>query len=341
MAYVKNLVAGSLLDSALPDDPDLRVELEAYVPEPLRPTVAHLLDQHPLRRELIATELTNRLVDRAGLTVIMRLVEETAASVPEVVTAIATAWRLLELDQRWDRIRAVIGEVPIGVAIEMLQATKALGERASRWLIRNRHAPLDISATLAELGPPVRRIVASIEQVATPSSTQALDEHRDRWVAAGVPADLATEVAHGPLASMAFDIVGAARAEGAELELAARVFFLIDDRLGLGWLRQQIDDLPRDDQWSTLARTALRDDLFHEHAALVRRILASGRADDAHELCDRWVRANHAQIDRAFDVLVDIRSIGTPGLEHLSVALREIRNLMRRAGGVTPTATDE
>src|SRR5690606_31088494 len=164
---------------------------------------------------------------------------------------------------------------------------------------------------------------------------------RDRWVAAGVPADLATEVAHGPLASMAFDIVGAARAEGAELELAARVFFLIDDRLGLGWLRQQIDDLPRDDQWSTLARTALRDDLFHEHAALVRRILASGRADDAHELCDRWVRANHAQIDRAFDVLVDIRSIGTPGLEHLSVALREIRNLMRRAGGVTPTATDE
>jgi glutamate dehydrogenase len=331
MAYSKNVVAARLLDSDLPDDPATFDELVAYLPERLRERFGPEMDRHPLRRELIATELTNRLVNRTGISMTLRLIEETAASIPEIARAHLAAWRILALDAQWDRIGAAEGSAGLGVTFAMLLSTKGLGERVTRWLIRNRHGPIDVTTTVAELAPPVREVVASLPDVVPASTADDLRELAGRWVTAGVSPDLALQVAFDSLGSTALDIVQVSRAEGAPLDLTARVYFLIDDHLGLGWLRRQIDALPRTDMWGTLARTALRDDLFHEHAALTRRILSSGGHDPADERVQRWVGANRASIDRTFDVLVGIRAVGQPRLEHLSVGLREIRNLMRRA----------
>jgi glutamate dehydrogenase len=333
MAYTKDMVASHLLGSSLPDDPEMFGQLEHYLPVPLRERFGRAIREHPLRRELVATQLTNRLVNRAGVSMTLRLGEETAATVPEIARAHLAAWRILALDDQWTRVEAHDGSVAPGVILAMHLSTKALGERATRWLIRNRHSPLDVPATVGELEAPVREVLAALPQVIPPSISDEAQELVREWSAAGIPNDLALQVALDPLASTALDIVTVARSEGAPLDLAARVYFLVDDRLGLGWLRRQIDALPRDDMWTTLARTALRDDLFHEHASLARRILASGGHDSADERVARWVTANQAAIDRTFDVLLDIRAVGEPGLEHLSVGLREIRNLMRRASG--------
>jgi glutamate dehydrogenase len=336
MSHTKNLIAARLLDSTLPHLPEMTIELDGYLPGAVQERFPEALGDHPLLHELIATQLANRVVNRAGISMTLRLVEETAASIPEIARAHVAAWRIHDLDDLWNRIEVLDGQIPPTTLIELLLTTKGLGERATRWLIRNRRNPVDVVEVVADLGPGVREVRGRLTEVASPSAVDELVEQRDRWHADGVPVDLAERVAGSALASTALDIVVAARAEGATTDLATQVYFLLDEHLGLGWLRRQIDALPRDDMWRTLARSALRDELFSEHAALVRRILSVGGGEGATARVERWVDQNREAIDRTFEVLLDIRAVGLPQLEHLTVGLREIRNLMRRATTTAP-----
>ena len=81
-----------------------------------------------------------------------------------------------------------------------------------------------------------------------------------------------------PIVITALDIVDLAHRRDAPLAEVAATYFLVDERLSLGWLRGRITQLPRGDRWQALARSALRDDFFAEHKGLVDEVLASDGA---------------------------------------------------------------
>src|SRR5256885_2483797 len=62
--------------------------------------------RHPLRREIVATRVTNLLVDRAGTSFIHRLSEETGASVPELARAHAAAWELFRSEEHTSELQS-------------------------------------------------------------------------------------------------------------------------------------------------------------------------------------------------------------------------------------------
>jgi glutamate dehydrogenase len=127
----------------------------------------------------------------------------------------------------------------------------------------------------------------------------------------------------------ALDIVEVADATGAPLEEVATVYHALGARLRLQWLRDEITTLPRDNRWQTLARAALRDELYSVHSALARETLQTGPADlDPDARAEAWLAANRGGVDRALQVLSDIEMGGLASLETLSVALREVRNLV-------------
>ena len=80
LAYTKIVLADDLLDSELPDDPFLRGDLYSYFPTKMRQDYRSQMEQHPLRREIIVTQLVNQLVNNAGMTYFHRLSGETAAA---------------------------------------------------------------------------------------------------------------------------------------------------------------------------------------------------------------------------------------------------------------------
>ena len=82
LAWTKIVLAEELLDSDLPDDPYCRVDLTAYFPQPIQDGFAEQVVAHPLRREIIVTQIVNDLVNGAGLTFWPRLQGETAPGRP-------------------------------------------------------------------------------------------------------------------------------------------------------------------------------------------------------------------------------------------------------------------
>jgi glutamate dehydrogenase len=152
-------------------------------------------------------------------------------------------------------------------------------------------------------------------------------------VEANVPPDLARRVATLRTMFSALDIVDVADATDHPVQTAAAVYFTLGDRLRLHWLRGHVEALPRDNRWRTLARAALRDDLYSLQAALTAEILRSVPGDlPARERIDAWVDDNREAVERVLQVLTEINASGAFDLATLSVALREIRNLTTSAG---------
>jgi glutamate dehydrogenase len=208
----------------------------------------------------------------------------------------------------------------------VLEARK-LVERATRWLLMNRRPPFGIAETVSFLGAGVGTVRSAIPKLLTGRDLASYEERRASFTSRGVPAGLADEVAAMVPSYSAIDIVTSAAAAEYGVEETAAVYFLLADRLQLGRLRDLIVALPREDRWSSVARSALRDDLYAAHAALTRGVLAADGVSPAERVA-AWESLNSAAVSRAAATLAEIWESNRFTFTTLSVAVRVIRTLV-------------
>jgi glutamate dehydrogenase len=277
------------------------------------------------------------MVNRAGSTYAFRLSEETGLAIPHLARAHIASWEIFGLAGLQAEIES-LPDVSTEARIRLLLAVRTLAERASRWLLRNRRQPLDIRSTVGRFRPAVP--VLAVEMPRLLAGTEDADEAFRGEVASvtadGVPESLAERVAALPALFSALDVVDVASATGRDLLEVAGVYFALDRHLKLDWLRERILRLPRDDRWQTLARAALRDDLYAVRASLTAEVLqAGGPAQDSDELIEHGFAGNQSAVGRCVGVLQDIAAENRADLATLSVALREVRGLVSSRPAVT------
>ena len=329
LSYSKITTYQDLLDSDAPEDPYLSGELERYFPTPLRDRFREQIHEHRLHRQITATHVTNSLVNRCGPSFVFRLGEETGAGAPDIARAYMAAREIFSMRALWDGVEGLDNAVEAKVQTRIMLDARRLVERATRWLLRYRRTPLDIGETISYFSAGANELAESITSILMDGDREAVENAVQRLIDAGVPQDLAERAAAlGPLFP-ALDITDVANANGEPLDATAAVYFALGDRLRLHWLRRHIEALPRDNRWRTLARSALRDDIFNQQAALTAEVLRNAPQDEpAEERIEAWARSNEGPVNRTMQVLADINSSGTFDLSTLSVALREIRNLI-------------
>ena len=332
LSHTKIALGQALLASELPEDPYLSSELERYFPARLGDEFGTQLQRHPLRREIIASRVVNDLVNRAGTTFAFRLGDETGAGADDIARAYAVAREVFGLRGLWAEIEALDGRVPAATQTAMLLRARILLERATRWLLRNRRRPIDIAAAVARYAGGAAVLAEALPTLLGPSEVEAARARAARFEEVGVPSELAQRVAHLELLVPTLDLVEIAAAAEVDVAAAAAVYFALGARLELHWLRDRIVDLPRETRWEAMARAALRDDVYSEQAGLTAEVLRAG-AD-----VERWQAENASAIERSLQVLADIRSGGALDLARLSVAVREIRNLIHSSGTQEPAA---
>src|SRR5947209_6220738 len=308
LAHTKISAAEDMLASSLPDDPYLRRVLDAYFPAPLRARFADRMTTHRLRREIITTSVVNEMIDTSGTTFLFRLIEETGASVPDLTRAWLVAREVFDMAAFWYQVEAMEGsQVGLPAQITLLLEGRKLTERAARWLLHNRRPPFDIQATVKFFAAGVRTVRSGMPKLLTGRDLAGFEERRDSYLDLGVPADLADRVAAMVPTYSAFDIVQVAASAGRPIEETAEVYFDLADRLQINRLRDRITALPREDRWSTMARAALRDDLYAAHASLTQDVLgASGPARSPEERLATWASRNEAAVGMAAQTLGEI-----------------------------------
>ena len=329
LSYTKISLKDQIALSDLAEDPYLSSALIDYFPTPLRSErFADEVASHPLRREIIVNQVTNQMVNRSGITYAFRLNEELGSGAADIARAYLVTQEVLSLRELWGQIEALEHEISVDSQLVLLLEARKLAERSARWLLRNRTFPFDLSTEIGFFAAGVGEVLPQLVDLLHGRDREAFEERRDRYVSQGVPAELAERVAVMVPAYSTLDLVEIAHRTGRPVGEVASLYFALADRFNISWWRERIIDLPRDDRWATMARSALRDDLYAAHADLTGRVLESGGSGSDTELIDRWTEENEAAVERAGITLSEIQENERFDLATLSVALRSFRSLV-------------
>ncbi|AWT43615.1 MULTISPECIES: NAD-glutamate dehydrogenase [Streptomyces] len=330
LAYTKITVAEELLHTSLPDDPYLRGLLHCYFPTALREQFGDRIDGHPLRREITTTVLVNDTVNTGGTTYLHRLREETGASLEEIVRAQTAARAIFRSAAVWDAVEDLDNRVEAEVQTRIRLHSRRLVERGTRWLLNNRPQPLQLAETVEFFAERVEQVWQQLPKLLKGADLEWWQQIHDELTDAGVPDEVATRVAGFSSAFPALDIVSVADRMGKEPLDVAEVYYDLGDRLGITQLMDRIIELPRADRWQSMARAAIREDLYAAHAALTADVLAVGNGTSTPEQRFKlWEQKNAPILARARTTLEEIQSSDEFDLANLSVAMRTMRTLLR------------
>jgi glutamate dehydrogenase len=333
LSYVKIWLEDEINASALPDDAWTAGVLVDYFPTPLRERYAGVMPGHPLRREIVTTELVNEVVNRGGTSFVYRAVEETGGSPADVIRAYVVSREVFRLTDFWAAVEALDNVVPTGAQTVLYLTARRLLDRSVRWLVSSRRSPLDVTAEITRLAPGVAELLPHLTDLFCGRERGALTASAERYVGLGIPSDLAWSATRLMYAFGLLDIVQTADATGRPRTEVANVYFTLSERFRIDDLLSKISALPRDDRWQTLARMALRYDLYAALAALTTEVLHStSAAVPAEDRVTEWEEANSATIARARHAIGEFQH-AQADLASLSVLLRQIRTLVTSTGG--------
>jgi glutamate dehydrogenase len=228
----------------------------------------------------------------------------------------------------WRQVEALDGQVDVATQLSLLLEGRKLTERAVRWLVHSRRSPFDISQTIGFFAGGVLAVGSGLPGLLTGPDLAGYTERQDALVSQRVPAALADRVAAMIPAYSAFDIVEVAAGTGREVTETAEVYFELADRLQLTRLRDQIVALPRDDRWTSMARSALRDDVYAAQAAITRDVLTVTGPGTPEQRLAAWAERNAPAVRSASQTLAEIWETERFTVATLSVAVRAIRTLV-------------
>ncbi|HEY3178122.1 MAG TPA: NAD-glutamate dehydrogenase, partial [Casimicrobiaceae bacterium] len=328
LAYCKIWLYDELLASRLPDDPWIETALSRYFPTALRDRYASYMTRHPLKREIIATHVTNSMINRVGSTYVHRLMETTGAKPHEIVRAYLLSREIFGFVPLWQAIEALDNKVDDAVQSAMLIDSSRLIERGTTWFLRSRRLLDDMAATIAQFAPRVEALATRLHQLIDAADRARIDSAVGSYVASNVPESLAERVVALDTLYSTLDIVEVADATNRPVELIAEIYFELSTRLGVPWLREKIATLPEDQHWRMLAKGAMLDDLSGLQRSVTSEVVVGG-GDIATSagLIAAWQDRNRRAIEREGQLLTELRAAQVLDPAMLSVALRELRSL--------------
>jgi glutamate dehydrogenase len=286
------------------------------------------MQRHPLKREIIATHVTNSMINRVGSTFVHRLLETTGARAFEIVRAYLLSREIFGMVSLWQGIESLDNKVADEMQSRMLIDTSRQLERGTKWFLRSRRLVDDMGATIEHFTSNVTKLAARLPQLLDADERARVDAAAAHYVAGGVPRELAERVVTFGTLYATLDIAEIGGSARWPVELVAAIYFDLANRLGMPWLRDKITALPGDQHWQMLAKGAMLDDLWGLQRSITGAVLAGGGdVDRPSALVEAWQASNGRTIERAGQLLGELRAVPAPDAAMLSVALRELRGL--------------
>ncbi|AXH95812.1 NAD-glutamate dehydrogenase [Ornithinimicrobium avium] len=331
IAYSKLGLKDALVDSPLPDDPAMDSAVHHYFPAPLVDACGSTLRDHPLRREIIVNEIANAMVNRGGVSFAYRALDETGATLVQIARAFHVVREVFGLAAYTDAVEALDNEVDTDTQSELYLEFRRLIDRAVRWFLHNRSLSGGMTAEIDRFAGAVRTMVPMLPDLLQGSERERMEQQVEWATANGVPEELARAYATCLDSFSLLDITELAMGMDRDVEEVAAVYFGVSEAFRFDSLLTHVSELPRQDRWSSLARGALRDDIYGVMRGLTGTI--AERTTDgtvSQERVHAWMAENRAALTRTSQVLRTVGEMDHPDLAPLSVALRTLRGLVRQ-----------
>ncbi|MCX7060416.1 MAG: NAD-glutamate dehydrogenase [Gammaproteobacteria bacterium] len=326
IAYSKMSLYDATLASTVPDDPFFNRDLLANFPPLLVARYPELLGRHQLKREIIATILSNALVNRMGAGFAQLWADDHGLARAEMLKAYATAHQVIDGDRYWHGIEALDNQLPAATQYRLMNLAIGLLKHFTGWLATSRWAALPVRDTVERFAAPLAELEARLPDLLPASYREDWQHSCDAMLADGVPAALARRLANTRALGAALDVAELANDAGVPLADAAALYFQIGERFRLLWLFAAINELSTEGRWQSLSRVNLRDDAWKIHRRLAAAALAFA-GDDAEARISAWFASRARAAAFAQTRLAELQAAGSRDVAALSVGVRALADL--------------
>jgi glutamate dehydrogenase len=333
LSSAKLVLQGAIEASALPDDPLLEEDLAQMFPSAMREAFRPQIEQHRLRRELIATDLANRIVNRLGLFHAFELAEEEGMTLAEVASAFVVTERLFDIPALWEALdtQAMHEEARLALFDRLSAAQGNLMSDA----LRTGAGQVAASQLIDALSPGIRRLIAERGDLISHETRTRTTQLSESFVALGAPLDLAQQVA------WLFDLDGSigladlARDTGLAPERVTQAFTDIGTRIGLDWAQGTAAHMSPSDIWERLLVSGLARDFQQMRLEFLRRQVRAAESDavlpsDPVDAVARWAEQHSAAIEQFGRMIARAQSHQSIAPAMLAQIAGQARNLLER-----------
>ena len=328
LSYSKIWLYDEILASKLPDSKYLETDLACYFPGPLRTKYMNAIRSHRLRREIVATCVTNSMINRVGGTFVTQLQEKTGMQPFEIASAYIIVREIFSVRELWNKIEALDNKVSAHVQISMMLDINALLDRSTAWALRN----LDIASIgvqVSTLADDMKALAKGLEKTIPSFYRDDLLKRAEKYMDEGVPKGLAHAIAGLVNLASGPDIVRISQEHKLPVSKVGRLYFEVGARFRLGRLRAACEGLESQSHWHKLAVGALIDDLFQLQAQITSNVLSSARGEtNPKKAIPGWTAAHQGVVERADQLLNELRAYDINDIAMISVATQSLRALV-------------
>ena len=338
-SYTKMFLKLELPEADYIDDGYLAPFLFSEFPEALAADHREAVLQHPLRRQIIATQLANNLVNLAGPSFFYRMSVSTGSTPAEVVKAALFSREVLRFGDFWRQAERLDFIVPGSVQIDVLSRLARLMRRVTRWLLRNRRGQLRFEDI-----PDLRRDIDAVRDMLPVKLPTEIAEkflkRQGELVEAGIPEEQARGFVSCEYIPAAITFVDVSHSSRAGLAEVMDYYYGVNEALELHWLVRVLNQLPVGNHWQALARETYLDELaglqrgFCHNAVTYVTEGGTLQEDVAAGITD-WMERHSGSVRRVRELMARLRAGPQQDYAVYAVILRELQALADATGGAT------
>jgi len=277
LSYAKIVLFGDLIASDVLDDPYFKRELLSYFPVRMQKTYGREIGRHRLRREIIATQIANSLINRGGPTIISRTVDRTGASVGDITRAYAAVRGAFAMQDLHVGIDALDTKIAGRLQLDMyLTVQNVLIDRVG-WFLRNVSLDGGLEKTAKHYRKGLDALAQLLPKLMPPFMAAAADKAEARLVSGKVPKALAHQIAYLPYLAAAADVVLIADGSGRKLRDAAAAYYRVTERFQIGRIVAMARSLETVDYYEDLAVEKACDGLALAQKQLTESVLSASK----------------------------------------------------------------
>ena len=334
LSYAKIALEHDLIGSNVPDEPLLSSWLDAYFPDELRQRFPEGIAGHSLRREIIATALTNAVLNRGGPALAVRLADETRRATPDVALAFLAVREVFELPALWRGLDALDGKLSGATQIALYQRTRDLINKATLFMLRHAGSDGTLADLIARQSQTLATLKSVLPTVLPPRLAKGMADAASRLIALSVPEDLASAIAGLDVSEHSLAIDAVAQATASPVAEAARVFLGLGDRLRISELASKAGRIVTPDYYDRLAVAQALNQLGKSQADLAQAAIRAGGA----AAIEAWLSQQGPRLARVIANLEAIANEGTLTLSRLLVAAGQLQDVAGAASAAAPSA---
>ncbi|MEJ6059850.1 NAD-glutamate dehydrogenase [Aliivibrio salmonicida] len=325
VAYGKMVLKEQLACDEIANNPYHADLLKTYFPTELQRNYRAEMDNHPLRSEIIATCLANQMVNEMGCNFITRMQEETGYAVTDIVNAYSATRAIFEFGDLFKQIRELDNTATTVAQYDAFFVMRRTIRRVARWLLRNGSQNMSIQELIAKYKPAVDDIKVNLDNYLVKDEVIEHIEQANHYLEMGVPCELGNLLARLSSLYSAMDISASAEAAKQPVSVAARLYYVLGDKLSLHWFLKQINNQGVDNHWQALARASFREDLDWQQRQLAGLVLAEYTdGKSVEQAIEEWYEKNSTSVDRWDSILNEFKVGSVHEFAKFSVALREL-----------------